>query len=229
MTRSRIIWLGIGGLVAWFVLHQVHCFLGCAENHRWNQKLTLVIDTPAGEVTGSSVIEVRASFYENGMAFTNTELTRSLTGEATVVEVLPGRYLFALLGGNEGLIFDVAKDHFTGSDRGAWLRAIPDLTGPVAIPTDELPLLVTFDDITDPLTVRQVTPADLDSVFGPGVSLAAATLEVTDEPMMTGRVEEVLKWLKDTGGGMLDGANSSSIAAENRLANDLTLWDFRRP
>jgi hypothetical protein len=195
MTRSRIIWLGIGGLVAWFVLHQVHCFLGCAENHRWNQKLTLVIDTPAGEVTGSSVIEVRASFYENGMAFTNTELTRSLTGEATVVEVLPGRYLFALLGGNEGLIFDVAKDHFTGSDRGAWLRAIPDLTGPVAIPTDELPLLVTFDNITDPLTVRQVDPADLDTVFGAGVSLTTATLEVTDEPVTTGRVERVLKWI----------------------------------
>jgi hypothetical protein len=39
----------------------------------------------------------------------------------------------------------------------------------------------------------------------------------------------VLGWIDDIGGGMLDGAEISSIEAKNRLANDLTRWDLRRP
>ena len=38
------------------------------EMHSWRQKLTLVVETPGDEVMGSSVIEVRVSFYKGGQS-----------------------------------------------------------------------------------------------------------------------------------------------------------------
>lgn len=73
------------------------------ETHSWRQKLTLVVDTPGDDVTGSLVIEVRVSFYQGGQIMIGTEVQYDLTGEAAVVEVLPGKFLFALTGDSEEL------------------------------------------------------------------------------------------------------------------------------
>ncbi len=56
-------------------------------------------------------------------------------------------------------------------------------------------MLVTFDDITKPQTVREVDSEDLAAVFGEGVRLKALTLEITREAVTEGRVEGVLGWL----------------------------------
>ena len=162
--------------------------------HSWHQKLTLVVDTPQGEVSGSAVVEVRVGFYEGGQFMSGTEVVYDLTGEAVAVEVLPGRYLFALLGNSEELFFYAAKDRFKGLTRGEWLRLIPDQTEPVTLTGDLLPMLVTFADIEDPKTVQLVDPTDLAASFGPGVELNTVTLEVTDEPVTKGRVEAVFDY-----------------------------------
>lgn len=65
------------------------------------------------------------------------------------------------------------------------------------MPEVQYPMLVTFDDIADPASVKLVDPADLAASFGPGVRLKAVTLEVTDEPVTEGRVKGVLGWLPD--------------------------------
>lgn len=167
------------------------------EMHSWRQKLTLVVETPGDEVTGSSVIEVRVSFYQGGQFMSGTEVHYGLTGEATVVEVLPGRVLFALTGDSEELFFKAAKDRFDGMTRGEWLRAMPGQTELVTLTVDLIPSLVTFDDITKPETAREVDPEDLAAVFGAGVRLRAVTLEITDEAVTEGRVEGILGWLND--------------------------------
>jgi hypothetical protein len=150
--------------------------IGCTENHSWHQKLTLVVDTPQGEVSGPSVVEVRVTFYDPPSF--GTEVVYGVTGEATVVEVLPGRYLFALLGGSEQRFYAAATDRFGRMQRGEWLREIPKQTEPVSLLPGHVPMLVTFDDVTKPETVREVDPADLEAVFGPGVTLKAAMLEI---------------------------------------------------
>lgn len=75
--------------------------------------------------------------------------------------------------------------------RGEWLRAMPGQTEPVTLTVDLIPLLVTFDDITEPEpeTVREVDPEDLAAVFGEEVRLRAVTLEITGEVVTEGRVE----------------------------------------
>lgn len=172
--------------------------------YSWRQKLTVTVETPAGEVSGSSVSAVRWRkqwFQWDGMGW-----SFDLTGEAVVVEVAPGRYLFALMkgagtteymgsvaaasiSGREGRVIDGALFGEVEGKRG---RA----AGVIAVPEGQYPMLVTFGDIADPASVRLVDPTDLTASFGPGVRLKAVTLEVTDEAVTEEVVEGVLDCIR---------------------------------
>jgi len=65
----------------------------------------------------------------------------------------------------------------------------------VALTGKQMPWLVTFDDVRDPKTVRQVDPANLAASFGPGVTLTSITLAITDEPRTSGKLKSVLGWI----------------------------------
>jgi hypothetical protein len=173
-------------------------------HYAWRQKITVTIDTPAGEVSGSSVSEV--SWRKQWIRWDGMGWYYDLTGEAVVVEVTPGRYLFALLksadtteymgsvaaasiSGREGRVidadlFDEVRDQ---RDRAAGVISLPDY---------QYPMLVTFADIADPASVQLVDPKNLAASFGPGVRLKAVTLEVTDEAQTEGVVESVLECIK---------------------------------
>lgn len=69
------------------------------------------------------------------------------------------------------------------------------------VPRKHYPLLVTFDDISDPASVRRISPGDLAASFGPGFRLNAITLSITDEPVTEGRVKDVLGWWLDLRAG----------------------------
>lgn len=70
----------------------------CDERWGWRQKVTVTVETPEGERVGESVLA-------GSLRYSNSSLSEargafiSLRGEAVVVEVAPGRYLFALLNG----------------------------------------------------------------------------------------------------------------------------------
>lgn len=196
------------------------------ETHSWRQKLTLVIETPKGEVSGSSVIEVRVEFYDPPQIMSGTEVEYDLTGEAALAEVLPGRYLFALMGDSEELFAAAAKDQFKGMTRGEWLRGIPRQTIPVTLTGDLIPMLVTFDDITKPETVREVDPEDLASVFGDAVRLKSVTLEITREEVTEGRVEGVLVWLCNYKKPHRQLSGKSGAIFDNELSNRLGPGSF---
>jgi hypothetical protein len=195
---------------------------GCSDEHEWHEKLTLVVQTPAGEVTGSAVIKVVAAF--NNIPLGN-EVAFGVLGEATVVEVAPGRYLFALLGAGQ-LFSDAASDRFQGMSREEWLYEIPKQTEGVSLMPDYLPRLVTFADISDPASVMLVDPSDLAATFGPGVVLTGARLEITDEPVTDGHIEAVLGWLcEHIAEPDLNWASSANVT--NNLASNLDPSDFK--
>jgi hypothetical protein len=166
---------------------------GCKPHETWRQKLTLVVETPTGEVSGSAVVEVDGNMWQ--LPGSANEISYSVRGEATVVEVLPGRYLFALLGGSEGRFHAAASDRFPGLKRAEWLPLIPRQREPASLLPDHVPMLVTFDDIARPETVREMDPDNLAAVFGQGVRLKVVTLEITREAVTEGQVEGVLGWL----------------------------------
>lgn len=95
------------------------------------------------------------------------------------------------------------------------LRSQP-YDAPVPLPPEGWPLMVTFDDVSDPKTLRKVHPADLAASFGPGVRLKGVTLEVTKAAETKGKVEPVLGWLEAVG---RDRANLKG-KPENGLVSD---------
>lgn len=187
---------------------------GCSPSETWNQRLTLVIETPQGEVRGAVVqrIDWEGTGAIGQALFSGVDPSSAsvrVTGEALAVEVMPGRWLFALLKGGEGwqgepglnagFAIAVPRGHFAKSAEGVReIVGFPKDT-PVEVPREAWPMLVTFDDIAKPETVREVDPEDLAAVFGEGVRLQAVTLEVTEEAVTQGRVEGVLGWLEAVG------------------------------
>lgn len=188
---------------------------GCGDpTYTWHQKMTVEVETSAGVRSGSSVIEVSAVIGTGFLAkkTAGSSVAWKLRGEAVTMDLGDGRYLFALLKGNSYKSEPGRNALFVFTDWDAYdprkhplpadqvTRAPRDR--PVALGNEAYPLLVTFDDITDPTTVRRVDPYDLASVFGPGYALKAITLEITDEKVTAGRVESALR--RKPGDGALD-------------------------
>ena len=201
---------------------------GCGDSYSWHQKLTVEVETPQGPVSGSSVVEIHWSTGSDVNYLPGaTNAHSGMTGEATVLEVLPGKYLFALLQGSESLgpqLFPETKKKGV-KIFGPILQAMRKIK---TVPSAHYPLLVTFAAINDPKTVKQVDPDNLAETFGLGVSLNRLTLEITDEDVTEGKIGPVLKWLDSLGGKALDGSSISSINAKNRLANILSRSNFKK-
>jgi hypothetical protein len=197
--------LVIAAMVAVAFLAFRGCFGGWTTS--WNQRLTLVIETPQGEVRGSAVTKVTNTDSSGALVLPEARGVRAaVMGEAIVVEVAPDQFLFALLSGSDDWQRDASHWVYPAYHLGAAvgvdsrpsygaammkLRAQPYDTS-VPLPPEGWPMLVTFDDITKPETVRRVDPANLAAVFGEGVRLKAVTLEITEEAVTEGRVEGVL-------------------------------------
>ncbi len=154
---------------------------GCQDKYEWHQKLTVVVDTPSGRVSGSSVIAINATFGQ--VPLTEKEVWYRVTGEATVVEVAPGRYLFALLDDSEERYHRAVHDRLKNMKRGEWLKSIPNMEGVITLKPRDYPLLVTFANINNPKSVRRINPIDLAASFGKGYKLNRITLEIANEPI----------------------------------------------
>jgi hypothetical protein len=186
--------------------------VGCGGNS-WHQKLTVTVNTPLGEVSGSSVSEVQLTLAEDALWTTSGyAYGASHSGEAVVVEVAPSKYLFAVLEENQKILALklIAGDRAWGQPEKADLEKVEAHRGPVTLSSIDYPLLVTFANINDPKSVMEVKPDKLVESFGPGFALKSITLEITDEVVTKGQTEKVLPWLKDQVGLNLDGSRTSN-------------------
>ena len=173
-------------------------------------RLTVDVDTPQGLRSGSSVLEARIrQSGKNSLLTPEARGVRTdLKGEAVTVEMPDGRLLFALLrrpGGYAGQIVGLFNyvtplPKFEGEY--ASVRRVEYLKehgGAGVVPPERYPMLVTFDDINDPTSIREVDPGDLAASFGEGVSLRSIRVAITDDEVTTG-IEKHLKWLPNTHG-----------------------------
>lgn len=170
----------------------------------WSQTLVLEIETPSSLKTGTSTVSMAVGRH-SGIPGFGSRGYKSLRGEATVVEVAPGRYLFALLSGQKELAQKVFADDIIPRSKGYGqsLKLLVGLRKTRAIPLDQYPLLVTFDDINDPISVKRIDPNDFAASFGEGYGIKSITLEISRSNMLwifggyapTGQVKKVLGWL----------------------------------
>lgn len=204
---------------------------GCGERGQtdvWRQKLILEVETPSGIVTGGSVVEVSVRWF-SGMekiASSNAVSQRS-RGEASFVEVAPGKYLFAL-SVNEPLERTLLTFGKGAGDYRQVTAALADLRESRTLSPGQYPDLVTFGDVNDPKTVKLVDQNDLAASFGPGFGLRGMRLEIIGEGGPEGAVEKVLGWWcnyqKDN--RRLSGSNDIAIK-NNELANILAAGSFK--
>ena len=174
----------------------------CGNSHSWNQKLTVTVETPAGEVSGSAVTAISWSknFFSGGWG--GASWHSAVKGEAVVVDLGGGKMLFALLSHSDSndYIANLATRLVMDTTDRAWSKAafagVRNLGKPTPVPPKLYPMLVTFVDINDPKTVMKVDPGDLAASFWPGYTLKGITLEVTSEKVTEGEVEVVLEWMR---------------------------------
>jgi hypothetical protein len=166
----------------------------------WHQKMTVEVEAGGKIYSGSSTTEIKVKFFPRIFPQAGRSHA-SQRGEAVVVKLPGDRYLFAVLKYGEDLAMRVFDEFLPGRyySKEA-IAAIPSLRGDVEIPFQYLPLLVTFDDINDPSSVKKVQPGDFEKHFGSGVRLKRITLEVNDEPVTRGKMFKVLKWIMQHSG-----------------------------
>lgn len=187
-----------GVLVGSYGIVTSGCALIGAPHYSWHQKMTVEVEVNGQEYAGSSVVAMSARRLPALLPEHHVR-ELDLRGEATVVALPGDRYLFALLTYDAYLTGKVFHDLVGGvvTKPEEWGSEIDEVQEVREIAPKDYPLLVTFTDINDPKTVKQVDPDDLAATFGPGVSLKRITLEITDEPVTEGKVGSVLRWYWD--------------------------------
>jgi hypothetical protein len=199
---------------------------GCRPSYEWNQKLTVTVSTPDGDRSGSAVVNV--IWYSGQLLGSSSSAESQIRGEATMVEVAPGRYLFAVMTSSgfpqtPELPMHVWADRIPSNPnvRDARFKFVRDLRETRDVPRQNYPQLVTFRDINDPASVQLVDPDDLASSFGSGYAVKSVTLEITDEDRTKNLISKKLRWLLAFH-GLLDGTHypDARIAAiSNKLGS----------
>jgi hypothetical protein len=193
-------------LLAGLMLTLAGCDMFGFRSWSWHQKLTVTVETPEGPRSGSAV---SAAWFQMtpkwaGVGDSAGASNSSLSGEAVVVDLGQGRYLFALLKGYTEFTGRLAflplpPKPLNKEQDAAVYDQLEALRASTELPRELYPLLVTFADINDPASVQRVDPDDLAASFGPGYALSSITLAITDEPVTKGPVEAVLGWLESVG------------------------------
>jgi hypothetical protein len=185
-------WIALNTLFRLALLALFMPLAGCDDGSTWHQKITVSVSTPEGIKTTSSVM--KAGIAAKGGWWAPQEATGVITylsGEAVVLEVARGRYLFALLK-DTPLAYEVFYPDEAPLEAAGKL---PSLRKARELQPSQYPLLVTFEDIANPTSVKRVDPNRLETTFGSGNMLSSITIAVTKEPVSEGRVEQVLTWL----------------------------------
>lgn len=212
---------------------------------QWRYKMTVTVETPEGEITGSAVREMGNATPRVNLPDVGNPA--DVRGEAVVVDMGDRGVLFALISHASDLefynTFPVPGHPIgVGGSSSAGIEYYSNLpVGTKAeMPSDfppGYPKLVTFTDISDPKTVtlaqvwaRQeqglytLKGGRMEELFGEGGELKSIELEITDEPVTWGVVDEYLPWLKDIKSN-IDGTN---ITNSNELHNNLHKGNFKR-
>ena len=174
----------------WLLLLPLFLLLAaCPQHFRWNQKLTITVDTPSGPVVASVVQRMDVTYIPKWMRVVPVEIETELRGEGLAVDLGGGRTLLSKMG--EGPVTEkVFKDL---GRRPQVYAAIQDQVGepPRVVRSNSYwrPKFVSLTDISDPSTAFEFYGEDFPKVFGPGYAFREMTLEITDEPVTTGQVE----------------------------------------
>jgi hypothetical protein len=181
---------------------------GCGSAPRIARyRFTVHVDDNGRTVTGSAVQEEHCTFNDGITKGLGNALNCGELGEAVIVDLGEKGLLFVLMSLDKtrkseipfGFFEDAFSPHesFTAET----FDRITAQRNPIDAAIKRLPMLVRFRDVNDPKSVELVNPEHLDARFGPGVVLARATIEITNDPVTTG-IEKRADWIKELRGSI---------------------------
>jgi hypothetical protein len=218
--------------------------LGCGGDGPVTLRYRLTLEVLSGNTihVGSGVIQI-SSWTSYDLETNGQKVHFSVFGEAVNVDLGNNYLLLALLRGPSGpnhgfkygaeqLPFIAFQDRiaYTSNYLDQWRKLASMVGAKGALGLDQLPMLVVFDNPTDPKTIKLVNPEHVEETLGPGARILTATVEITDAPVTTG-ISKTLNWL-DSGDPnrrftMLRVFGQKNIDWEHPERN-LTDYDFRR-
>jgi hypothetical protein len=113
-------------------------------------------------------------------------------GEALVIPLPDGRYLFAVVDELMPPLGNLLPP--SGTLIREW-NSQARKSPPEDISETRYPAMLTFGDLKDPLTVVQVDPFNMKATFDQDYRIKSYTVEVTDEPVTQGKIEALLPWI----------------------------------
>ncbi|AEP08629.1 hypothetical protein [Micavibrio aeruginosavorus] len=179
--------------------------------YKRNVKMTVTIETPEGDVSGSAVREIANQGTNSKLDWPGGN-PASVRGEAVVIDLGARGKVFALINkdGEEARFykaFPPPDGHPQSNDSMAYYAQLPVGKSAVLEPND-WPMFVTFTDMNDPKAVTLVRGGrfnlqtqkydlvdDFEKIFGSGVRVKGVTFEITNKHVeKTGILETVPKF-----------------------------------
>ena len=181
-------------------------------------RISATVDANGTLYTGSSVQRFRC--HEGGGIWGSMDVSQcTVKGEAVVVDLKDRGALFLVFKGPHGDMSSMVRSVLRMGAGGVPPNPPPRWQ----LAPDEMPMMVTFRNLSDPKSVLEADPSDLSKTFGPGVSLDSVIVETTDDSVTWGKVYTALPWLKNIGDRMLDGRFGTST---NETSSRLQKSDF---
>jgi hypothetical protein len=188
------------GLVAAFVIGAAVVWQVAFPTYTHRYRLTVSIEIDGQVHTGSSVIEI-AYVGQPEIGDVGPFAPPRVRGQAPVVDLGEhGAIVAALLPGganNRSSSAPYLAMKAYGVTRGYdAYRTIGRQSGRRDLAADNMPLLIWFENLADPIAARVVDPSALSDMLGPTARLAAAYVEITDAPIVID-IDKKLPWYAD--------------------------------
>jgi hypothetical protein len=168
--------------------------------YAYRYRLTLAIELDGKVYTGSSVIGI---VWASGPTFGDVGPFHPRTaGQAVLIDLGTKGTLIAALSNGEsyGPAADgalsarwIAAKAFGNNSTNDELPKLPHLKGRRDLAPDNMPRLVWFRDVADPATAKKVRIEDIPKLLGPTAHLAAAYVEITQDPIVID-IDKKLTW-----------------------------------
>ncbi len=184
---------------------------GCGDHERVAYRFKLTVEVFCGGEThvGSGVFETVSGTkwdFETG----HQKAYGFVRGDAVVDDIGSCGKIFVLLRGpqpgNQGLYTNTAGTlplaafadrlgNVKGVDFLKIERQLASMAGAGDLKPGDLPMIVTFSDMSDPTTVKLVDPLHMEASLGPDAKFVRATVQITNNPV-TNEIEKTIPWLK---------------------------------
>lgn len=210
----------------------------------YRYRLSVVVETPCGIKSGSSVIEIGST--DKGRGFPGPEaggIDTDIAGEAVPIEISTETMLFMLLtqpGHNEFAgallwylnpdipIEETTESRLNALKRRTYAMPLPYMRAPVPPEREDQrlwPTFVTFRNRADPTSVVEVDPLNPAALLGSGVRIKSVTAQITSDEVDR-KISKFLPWIYDRR-GYLSGENTELVQS-TKLSDHLNAGSFTR-